>query len=100
MTEREWEDEGAGGEPAEAGVRWEAAGCLWAVWGFGWEVGVAISGDSNLEYCYDGSKVCFEEARSIILADGYTMAWCMPKAQQGCSYFDVRIPWSVRRYFF
>lgn len=42
MTEREWEDEGAGGEPAEAGVRWEAAGCFWAVWGFGWDVGVAI----------------------------------------------------------
>lgn len=42
MTERECEEEGAGGEPAEAGVRWEAAGCFWAVWGFGWDVGVAI----------------------------------------------------------
>ena len=43
MTERECEEGGAGGEPAEAGVRWEAAGCFWAVWGFGWDVGVAIS---------------------------------------------------------
>lgn len=42
MTEREFEEEGAGGEPAEAGVRWEAAGCFWAVWGLGWDVGVAI----------------------------------------------------------
>lgn len=42
VTERECEEEGAGGEPAEAGVRWEAAGCFWAVWGFGWDVGVAI----------------------------------------------------------
>ena len=67
MTERECEEDGAGGEPAEAGVRWEAAGCLWAVWGFGWEVGVAISGDSDLGYCYDGLKVWFEQARSIIL---------------------------------
>lgn len=44
MTEREWEDEGAGGEPAEAGVRWEATGCFDAVWGFGCDVGVAIFG--------------------------------------------------------
>ena len=42
MTERECEEEGAGGEPAEAGVRWEAAGCFGAVWRFGWDVGVAI----------------------------------------------------------
>lgn len=42
MTERECEEEGAGGEPAEAGVRWEAAGCIWAIWGFGWDVGVVI----------------------------------------------------------
>lgn len=41
MTERvapECEEGAAGGEDAEAGVRWEAAGCLWA----GWGVGVAI----------------------------------------------------------
>ena len=73
MTERECEEEGAGGEPAEAGVRWEAAGCLWAVWGFGCEVGVAIAGDSDLGYRYHGSKICLERARSIILVDGYTM---------------------------
>ena len=73
MTERECEEEGAGGEPAEAGVRWEAAGCFWAVWGFGWEVGVAISGGcSDLGYCYDGSKVWFEQARSIILVTSWT----------------------------
>lgn len=39
MTEREWEEEGAGGEPAEAGVRCEDAACFW---GFGCDVGVAI----------------------------------------------------------
>lgn len=43
MTERECDEEGAGGEPPEAGVRWEAAGCFWAIWGFGWDVGVAMS---------------------------------------------------------
>lgn len=42
MTERECEEDGAGGEPAETGVRWEAAGCFWALWRFGWDVGVAI----------------------------------------------------------
>lgn len=42
MTERACEEEGAGGDPAEAGVRWEAAGCFGTVWGFGWDVGVAI----------------------------------------------------------
>ena len=50
MTERECEEEGAGGEPAEAGVRWEAGVWLWAVGGLGGEVGVAISGVSDLEY--------------------------------------------------
>ena len=42
VTERECEEEGAGGEPAEAGVRWEAAGCFWVFWRIGWDVGVAI----------------------------------------------------------
>ena len=49
MTGRECEEEGAGGELADAGVRCEAVGCFWAIWGFGWDVGVAILSVWDLE---------------------------------------------------
>ncbi len=86
MTEREWEDEGAGGEPAEAGVRWEAAGCFWAVWGFGWDVGVAIFGGLGFGCSYEVRKAWSERVRSNILAERYEVD--VPEAQQGRKRFD------------
>lgn len=68
-------------------MRWEAAGCFWAVWGFGWDVGVAILGDL-LSRSLDLYKVCgawSECVRSNILATIYVVD--VPEAQQGQDSF-------------